>query len=92
MIGALVAVAYHRPSIAGWLYAGIAIYFVDRIWRTIRLIHRQLISKVTKDDLRDDETVGLVEALDERTMRVTVKSTMSWIPGELFFAHRPTPC
>jgi hypothetical protein len=77
----LIALAIHRPEIAPWLYAGFIIYFVDRIIRTGRIILHHTLRRIRPDDV--DGEVGTVEALSASMLRVTVQTTLSWIPGEL---------
>ena len=77
----LVALSVHRPEIAPWLYVGFFIYFLDRAIRTGRIILHHTLRRIKPDDV--DGEIGTVEALSASMLRVTVQTTLSWIPGEL---------
>ncbi|KAK4698578.1 hypothetical protein P7C70_g7694, partial [Phenoliferia sp. Uapishka_3] len=82
-----VALCIHRPEIAPWLYAGFIIYFLDRIIRTGRIVLHHTFRPVEAESV-DGET-GTVEALSDCMLRVTVQTTLTWIPGQHIYLHVP---
>ncbi|KAG8996567.1 hypothetical protein FRB93_000709 [Tulasnella sp. JGI-2019a] len=83
----VIALAVHRPSIAPWLYVGLFIYLLDGIIRLFRIVFHHLLKRA-----RPSEAVGplgIVEALSDDTIRVSVQTTLSWIPGQHIYLHVP---
>ena len=88
----MIALSIHRPSVAPWLYAGLVIYFIDRIARTWRIFWTHSVKKVVDKDIDESDSVGLVEALSDDTIRVQVKTTLNWIPGGVLFSSLDCLC
>lgn len=84
----LIALSVHRPTLAPWLYAGLVVYFIDRILRTARIVWHHTYNKICEREIPDGESNGFVEAISEDTIRVTVRTTLNWIPGMSCFLAR----
>lgn len=67
----------HRPQMGNWVAAGVAIYFLDRVWRTGRIILYHYIRTLPKSSA----CAAYVEALSPDTIRVVVRTRQSWIAG-----------
>lgn len=95
----------HRPQQAGWIVAGLGLYFLDRIWRTARIYWHHGLQTLPKNPL--GMSGAWVEYLSDDTIKVCVKTRMSrwlplradwkcsyvmliaWIPGQHGFLHAP---
>ncbi|KII86617.1 hypothetical protein PLICRDRAFT_261819 [Plicaturopsis crispa FD-325 SS-3] len=84
---ALAALWAHRPQVAPWLYSGLAVYFADRVVRTARILWHHGPRMLKKE--RDLKPQALVEAFSPTMLRVTVLTTMTWIPGQHAYLHAP---
>ncbi|KAG8881539.1 hypothetical protein FRB98_004255 [Tulasnella sp. 332] len=83
----IVALAVHRPSVAPWLYVGLFIYFLDGTVRLGRIVYHHLVKRARPSEV--EGPLGIVEALSEDTIRVSVQTTLSWIPGQHVYLHVP---
>ena len=64
----------HRPQQMPWLWASLALYLLDRIWRTARIIWFHGVHPVVP---ASDQTLAWVEPLSQDTMKVCVRTHMS---------------
>ena len=83
----LVALWIHRPQVSGWLAAGAALYFVDRVWRTGRIALYHWLPYRRVPDLGGPQ--AWVELLSSDLMRVTVRTRQRWKPGSHTYLHCP---
>jgi hypothetical protein len=68
----------HRPERYGWVLAGILLWALDRLWRASRIVWHHVIRTVKEDP---DHPKAWVEALSEDTIRLTITTTQTWVPG-----------
>lgn len=82
----MVGLWLHRPAVAPWIWVGLIIWGFDRIVRTFRIVWRHTFVKAGQmedgDEMDENQKTALVEILNADTLRVTVKTTMCWIPGK----------
>ena len=76
----------HYPAYAGLVWAGLALYLLDHLWRAGRIIfYYGIRSAYHLNDTRS----AWVEALTDDTMRVNVRTRMDWTAGSHVYLHLP---
>lgn len=82
IVGCLVI---HRPEQQGWIWAGFALHWVDRIARTYRIILYHGIKTVSKTP----EARATVQLVSEDTVLVSVRTRQDWKPAQHIYLHAP---
>ena len=82
----MISMLVHRPERYGWVLAGLLLWALDRIARVSRVIFNHLI-KTVQD--RPGHPRAWVEALSSDTIRLTITTTQTWLPGNHAYVTAP---